>query len=186
MAQAEIVGRGVTADVYRCVLGDRKVAIKVSKGGRQFWSNRRAYFAEFQVMMAAQKPLSVHVFESNVLAALAYWEHKALRRTFTVLELAGESLSAAIHPKGGPPAPFSEEQAKELFKQFLQGLYHLHDQQIVHRDIKPDNVMLTIMRDNQFFLNPMQQECATAALQEATRVPHPIACICFQYYYAFP
>jgi serine/threonine protein kinase len=36
----------------------------------------------------------------------------------------------------------NEKQAKFIFKQILDGLYHCHAQGIIHRDIKLDNILL--------------------------------------------
>jgi serine/threonine protein kinase len=35
-----------------------------------------------------------------------------------------------------------EPQAKYIFKQILQGIHYMYEENIVHRDIKPDNIML--------------------------------------------
>lgn len=35
-----------------------------------------------------------------------------------------------------------EKMAKELFKQFLQGIEYLHSKGIVHRDLKPNNLLV--------------------------------------------
>mmetsp|Transcript_20029 Transcript_20029/g.47733 ORF Transcript_20029/g.47733 Transcript_20029/m.47733 type:complete len:491 (+) Transcript_20029:105-1577(+) len=39
--------------------------------------------------------------------------------------------------------PFEEDRALEIVRQVLEGLAHLHKLQMLHRDIKPDNILLT-------------------------------------------
>ena len=42
-----------------------------------------------------------------------------------------------------PANVFSEDQAAKYMKQLFQAVNHCHAQGIVHRDIKPDNIMIT-------------------------------------------
>jgi len=59
---------------------------------------------------------------------------------FLVMELiSGKSLSAVIKDRGRLPA----EEALSIIDAVLSGLEHAHHHEIVHRDMKPDNIMLT-------------------------------------------
>jgi len=35
----------------------------------------------------------------------------------------------------------AEEEAKEIFKQIVQGVDYIHSKNIAHRDLKPDNIL---------------------------------------------
>lgn len=43
-----------------------------------------------------------------------------------------------------------EKRAREIFRQIAEGVCHLHENCIAHRDIKPTNIMLTEDSDQQF------------------------------------
>lgn len=67
---------------------------------------------------------------------LGYFErqgHQFLIQTY----VAGTSLAQRLQEKGGP---FDPSEVKALLLDLLPLLHHLHQHQIVHRDIKPDNL----------------------------------------------
>lgn len=60
---------------------------------------------------------------------------------FLVMELVqGADLARIIHDRG----PLNVAEACEIVRQAAIGLQHAHDNGLVHRDVKPSNIMLTI------------------------------------------
>ena len=75
----------------------------------------------------------------NVMSVLDMLTHRG--HIIIVSEFAaGGSLKSWLTSNGGK-AP-SEEKALELMRGILRGIEHLHSKSVVHRDLKPDNILL--------------------------------------------
>jgi serine/threonine protein kinase len=125
------IGKGRMAGVYKAVhpLG-QIVAIKVLPPSKAKESRTvRRFQREARLAMNLKHPNVVrtfHVGESNGLHYLVM-EH-----------LDGETLDEVLARRGKlPPA-----EAVRLVHQALTGLQHIHEQGLVHRDLKPGNLML--------------------------------------------
>ncbi len=74
----------------------------------------------------------------NVVRAIEYCESGPT--PFLVMEYVdGISLGQKIDRDG----PFSEEESLRIIAQVCQGLHRAHKNGLIHRDVKPDNIMLT-------------------------------------------
>ncbi len=74
----------------------------------------------------------------NIVRALDYGE--AGDMPYLVMEYVdGESLGAKLEREGRMP----EEAAIRIIAQVAQGLHRAHKQNLVHRDVKPDNILVT-------------------------------------------
>ena len=63
-----------------------------------------------------------------------------MKNIFIVLELMEGDLGEIVRNQ---TVPFTEAQVKCLMFQILQGLKYLHDKGIMHRDLKPDNLLIS-------------------------------------------
>jgi serine/threonine protein kinase len=73
----------------------------------------------------------------NVVQAYGYLEEN--NTLYSIMEyIEGIDLGRCIEER-----LFSEDEAKDLLKQLIHGLKEIHKQDIVHRDIKPNNIMKT-------------------------------------------
>jgi serine/threonine protein kinase len=74
----------------------------------------------------------------NVVKAMEY--HGAMPHPFLVMEFVdGESLGQRMERKGA----FAEAEAVHIIAQVCEGLQRAHKQGLVHRDVKPDNILVT-------------------------------------------
>jgi len=128
----ELVGTGGMSSVFRAHdrLLDRKVALKIL---HQHYSSDDDYVERFKREARSVAALS----HPNIVTVIDRGEHGD--RQFIVFEyVAGENLKRMIERRGPAPVP----NALELAIQIARGLAFAHQQGLVHRDVKPQNVLL--------------------------------------------
>jgi serine/threonine-protein kinase len=128
----ELVGTGGMSSVFRAHdrLLDRKVALKVL---HQQYTDDEEYVERFRREARSVASLS----HPNIVTVIDRGEHEG--RQFIVFEYVdGENLKRLIERRG--PAPVAT--ALELGAQIARGLSFAHQQGLVHRDVKPQNVLL--------------------------------------------
>jgi serine/threonine protein kinase len=98
----------------------------------------------------AQDQQAIQRLFREAQAAITHLSHHNIAKTFDLLRdddefylvmelIRGCDLAQLVRDKG--PLPFSE--AAQIIEQAATGLAYAHEQGLVHRDIKPQNVMLT-------------------------------------------
>ncbi len=128
----ELVGTGGMSSVFRARdrLLDRKVALKIL---HQQYTGDPEYVERFRHEARAVAALS----HPNIVTVIDRGEHEG--RQFIVFEyVEGENLKQLIQRRG--PAPVAT--SLELAMQIARGLSFAHQQGLVHRDVKPQNVLL--------------------------------------------
>jgi eukaryotic-like serine/threonine-protein kinase len=126
------IGVGGMGAVYRAehTMMRRDLAIKVllpELGGKEEFARRFEREAESASRLAHPNIIAITDFGRTAEGAL-----------FLAMEfLAGESLSSLI-----AQGPMPRERALHIIRQILRGLDHAHAAGVVHRDLKPDNIML--------------------------------------------
>ena len=129
----ERLGAGACGTVYRAAdpTLDRDVALKVPH--REFQRDPRAVERFLREAKAAAKlhhPYIVTVFEAGTDGETSY-----IASAF----IAGRSLADAIDD-----GPFEPRRAARIIAGLADGLHTAHQQGIVHRDVKPANVLLDL------------------------------------------
>jgi hypothetical protein len=128
----EVIGRGGMATIYRGhdLQLDRDVAVKVLHG---HLGQDRTFLRRF----AAEARRAASVQDEHVIAI--YDVPTSDERPAIVMELAARDLSRVIAEEGSmPPA-----RAARIAADIAGGLRAAHRMRIVHRDVKPANVLLT-------------------------------------------
>jgi tRNA A-37 threonylcarbamoyl transferase component Bud32 len=128
----ELVGEGGMSSVYRAydTVLEREVAIKVL---HEHFSRDPEYVERFRREARAIARLA----HPNVVTVIDRGEWEG-RQLIVFEHVAGENLKAAIGREG----PLPVERALELACQIAQALSFAHELGIVHRDVKPHNVLL--------------------------------------------
>jgi serine/threonine protein kinase len=127
----ERIGVGGMAEVYRAedsVL-DRPVAVKMLHPGLEDADvARRRLQSEVRLLARLSHPGLVPVFDAGNESG----------RAFLVMQLVeGGTLAQRIHQ-----GPLDIDEAAAVAAELAEVLRHLHEHQLVHRDVKPSNVLL--------------------------------------------
>lgn len=108
----------------------RKVVVKVLPHELAASVNIERFRREIQLAAKLQHPLIVPVLSAGVSDGLPY---------YTMPLVQGESLRARVSKSGELPIP----EVVRILRDILSALSYAHEEGVVHRDMKPDNVLLT-------------------------------------------
>jgi tRNA A-37 threonylcarbamoyl transferase component Bud32 len=154
----EAIGEGNFSITYRAtdkVLG-RDVAIKVL---REQYVQHAGFASRFENEARAAALIS----HPNVIQVFDYGREDAL--AYIVMQyVPGASLKEYIRDHG----PLSTDEASEFTRQILDGLAAIHEAGIIHRDIKPQNVLMSDQRHLKLTdFGIARHETASAGLTES-------------------
>ena len=124
-----LIGRGGMADVYAATdrVLDRPVAVKVMRDLTGDSSDEARFTAEARTLAQLTHPSLVTVLDAGTDAG----------RPFLVLELVdGPSLADLL------PPPLAPDRVARIGAEVASALAHTHAAGIVHRDVKPGNILL--------------------------------------------
>jgi len=126
------IGAGGMATVYLAqdVKHDRKVALKVLRPELAAAMGTDRFPREIHIIAQLQHPHIVPLYDSGELGGFLY---------YVMPFIEGESLRARLARVG----QLSVHDAVRLLHEIADALAYAHARGIVHRDIKPDNVMLS-------------------------------------------
>jgi len=132
------LARGGMATVYlaRDLKHDRRVAIKVLREEVAAAVGAERFLEEIRVTARLQHPHILPLFDSGAVRATERADDGLLWYVMPFVE--GETLRTRLARDGRLPVHVAVQLAREM----ADALDHAHRQGIVHRDVKPENVLL--------------------------------------------
>ncbi len=126
------LGRGGMATVYLAedLKHHRQVAVKVLKPELAATLGADRFFREIQVAAQLQHPHILPLLDSGEADGFFY---------YVMPFIEGESLRERLARHGELPVP----DAVRILSEVVDALAHAHQHGVVHRDIKPDNILLS-------------------------------------------
>jgi predicted Ser/Thr protein kinase len=127
-----LLGRGGMGAVYLAhETGlDREVAIKALPPERASTEEHRERFRR-------EARTAARLSHPNIVPLHAFGEHEDTAY-YVMGYVRGESLAARLRREG----PLPEDEARRVLVAVAEALHYAHSQGVVHRDVKPDNVLL--------------------------------------------
>lgn len=126
------IGRGGMATVYLTedLKHRRKVALKVLDSELSALIGRERFLAEIQTTAGLQHPAILPLHDSGAVDGLLY---------YVMPYLQGASLRDRIDRKGAVPLA----EVARISREVAEGLTYAHSMGVLHRDVKPDNILLS-------------------------------------------
>lgn len=128
----ELLGQGTFGRVYKArdMLLDRLVAIKVINPGLIDETSAQRFSVEAETLAAFHHP--------NIVSFLFFGETSQSLRYMVLEYLDGDNLADLLRREG----KISIERALPLFREICKGLAYAHEKRVIHRDIKPQNILI--------------------------------------------
>jgi serine/threonine-protein kinase len=129
----DVAGKGGMGEVYRATAPDgRTVALKTLLDLHDD-DERRRFEREAEVMRQLEHPNIARLFDAGTA-----------QRPYLVLEwVEGASLGALLRQRGG----FDIPDALLVLRGVANALDHAHARGVIHRDLKPDNILMRVTDD---------------------------------------
>ena len=159
-----LVGRGGMGAVYDStdLRLNRRVAVKILSA--KMFGNREAlrrFEREAQTSARLHHPNIITVYDYGVLGTGG---------AYLVMELIfGETLRRVIKREGC----IDPQMSADLFAQVLEGVKAAHEAGVVHRDLKPDNILISKGKDGQIQVRLLDFGLAKIRLPELTDLNNP-------------
>jgi serine/threonine-protein kinase len=125
-----VIGKGAFGTVYRCIDEEygKPVAVKLLHAHLAVLGSAEKRFQQERTLLRGlQHPRVIRTYDVG--------RHE--RRPYLVMDLHRESLADVLRR-----GPLSEADALARVLEVLDGLEHLHAKDVVHRDVRPQNILL--------------------------------------------
>ncbi|CAL5226277.1 g9122 [Coccomyxa viridis] len=134
-----LLGKGAFAEVHKGRYLGNNVAVKILPLNTD--ENREAWSQEAGMLNLLRVNRHDNIVESHSFS------NNSLTKAFIVMEfMEGGTLAQALRPTGPSPMITWNSGGRNLALQVVCGLSHLHAHKVLHRDIKPQNILLNASR----------------------------------------
>lgn len=135
------LGKGSFGEVYLATAKGQKVAIKMLKKSA-LKRQRQGKFGSALDTVKAEIALMKKIRHPNCVGMHEVIDDPSADEVFIVLEFVDGGSSQALG-RDGTPIPLKEAAIWSHMRHLVLGLEYLHMNGIVHRDIKPDNLLVS-------------------------------------------
>ena len=161
------IGEGGMAKVYEAIHTklDTRVAIKVLDPVLASNENIRKRFMQEAKIMAS--------LNHEEITKVLDFDDKDTHLAIVMEYLDGQTLDDYINLKGA----LNEEEAKQIFTEVLMAFQYAHDKNIVHRDVKPSNIIITTkgkVKIMDFGIAKIVEDGAKVLTQTGTQMGTPV------------
>ena len=156
------LGKGAFGVVWKAMdtRADKYVAIKIIQKESLSLDegNRERLTREVSIMKSLTHP--------NLVTLYGFIPNDAQKEVWMIVEyIDGSDLMQKVEKQGKLTEPMS----RDYFQQMLVGMNYVHSQNVVHRDLKPDNILIErsgIVKITDFGLSNVQKTDADGGIQK--------------------